>query len=255
MLRKNLLSLQEAIVVALIHFPIRRAHFREILKIIKDRNFYNFNPQESFPPFCEELKLFYDEIGNDDSYYFHDIGSGYIDLKDCYRDFASDLFTIYHDFFNPLSKEINVVDPLWGENRKLQVTPKNLVCITTNKEGRKKTIYNYEYDEQGERVIKKYSTQQSLESLKKKIDPLSHYLVIISKDSLVNVAYFKIANHKSIITNIEDSINIEWESFQFSNSNKAKEYFATFQIVKKQYISYTSLQKNLLPYLSASNIE
>lgn len=207
---KNLLSLQDAIVVALIHYPLRRAHFKEILKTIKDRNFYNFNPQESFPPFCEGLKLFYDELGKDDSYYFHDIGSGYIEIKDTNAylpiilwDTLSKILAFEKAFFEPESITINVFDPEFEIKREISIRPDEVVCIISNDKEMGKDIYLISPSAKDLYVFKKYklnSDKYNFKSLLNTIDPLNNYLVHISKSVIVNVAYFNLSKNNSLTT-------------------------------------------------------
>lgn len=245
---ENLLTIQEAMILALMNAGNRRLPINDIVAFIESRNLYV--PSEGVTV-TEELNQVYNHFKGGETDYFKDVGAGYIDLKDCYRDFPGDLMQICNNYFDLLTVKINVVDLLWGENRKLEVTAKNIICITTE-EGRKKNIYHYEPDEKGELVIRKYSTQQSLESLKKKIDPISHHLAIISKFTILNVAYFKIDEQKRIITNIEDPLKEEWNSIEFKQSKKAKLYFETFNIVQSRFAAYASLQKSALYYTQAS---
>jgi hypothetical protein len=251
--RKNLLFLHEAIVIALINQPTRTASFDEIADFIEKRNLYL--ERKGNISLATQVMLRSTKSKGRYKHLFEEIGAGYIRLKDSYADFPLQLYSAlqiilepHKDFFEPSSKKINMVDPEWGENRKIEFNPKDVICIISKGTGRKKTIYAYQPGTHGDKSIKKFTSQQTLEKLRHEIDPLSHYLITVSKDTVVNVGCFKLSTQKILITTITDSVKREWPTFRFTTSKKAKEYQEKFMLAQRYYADFTSLQKTMLGY-------
>lgn len=251
--RKNLLSLHEAIVIALINQPSRTASFEEIAKFIEERNLYP--ERKGNIPLATQVMLRSTKAKGAYLHLFEEIGAGFIRLQDSYAGFPLQLYSALQEilepfkhFFEPASKKISVVDLEWGENRKVVINPKDVICVFSNGNGRKKTIYTFQNAASGVKEIKKYSKQQKLEDFLHEIDPLSYWLAMISKDSLINVEYFSNSFNRVLKTNIDDRITKEWPVFKFSDSKKAKEYFQNFSRIQLHNANLTSLQKKAFDY-------
>jgi hypothetical protein len=251
--RKNLLSLHEAIVIALINQPNRTATFEEIADYIEQRNLYP--ERKGNIPLSTQVMLRSTKAKGVYHHLFEELGANYIKLRDGYADFPlklnsalEEILEPFKHFFQPPYKKMNVVDPEWGSNKKIELSSRNIICATS--QGRKKTIYVYQPGLDEKMSIKKYTVQESLEKLRKKVDPLSHRLVIVSRDALLNVAYFAISSQQILKTSISDPVKEEWPSFKFSASKKAKEYFENFVLVQTHYANFTLLQKSILGYKS-----
>lgn len=253
--RKNILSLHEAIVVALINQPIRTASFKEIADFIEDRGL--FQERNGNIPLTTQVMPRSTKSKGAYKYLFEEIGAGYIRLRDSYADFPLHLYSAlqiilepFKGFFEPPSKIFNVYDPEWGENRKIEINSKDVICVTSKGTGRKKTIYVFEPGIEEKKVIKKYTKQIGGDNLYQQLDPLSHYLVVVSKDTIVNVAFFTLSNQKTFKTNITDPVQKEWPVFKFSTSKRAKEYFEKYKLIQRYYSDFTLLQKRVLGYKS-----
>jgi hypothetical protein len=252
MAHQNPLYLHEAIVVALINQPTRTASFEEIANFIEQRGL--FQERKGNISLAKQVMLRSTLSKGKYKHLFEEIGAGYIKLRDSYSDFPLQLYSALHeilepfkDFFEPPTKKISVVDPEWGENRKLSLNPKNVICIFSDGSGRKKTIYSFDVEDD-KKVIKKYSKQENLEKLVQEIDSLSQYLVVVSKDAAVNVEHFTLYSSKTLKTSVCDPASKEWPRFKFSDSKKAKEYLQNFKLVKRHHTDLTLLQKKILDY-------
>jgi hypothetical protein len=137
--RKNLLSLHEAIVVALINHPTRTASFDEIARFIEGRGLHQ--ERKGNISLATQVMLRSTKAQRAYHHLFKEIGAGYIRLRGSYADFPLKLYSAlqtilesHKDFFEPPSKKINVVDPEWGENRKIEFNPKVVICIISKAE-------------------------------------------------------------------------------------------------------------------------
>lgn len=187
---KNLLSLHEAIVVALINRPNRTASFEEIANFIDDRSLYlNRKGKISL---ATQVMLRSTKAKGAYHHLFEEIGAGYIRLRDTYVNFPIQMSEAFdavldhnYELFHPPAKSLNVVDVQLKTQRKIKISPDNVVCIIAidlkhKKTGNKKFIYLREIDLQGVETIGIYTIHGSLENLQNQIDPLSNYLSIIS---------------------------------------------------------------------------
>lgn len=255
---KNLLSLHEAIVIALIHQPIRRANFEDIASFIEARNLYP--NRKGNIPLATQVMLRSTKSKGAYCHLFEQIGPKHIGLRDSYVNFsiriAEALDAILghnNELFHPSAIQLKVVDIELESNRKIKISPDNVVCILTlpinnTKTGRKKFIYLKEKDLRGKEIIGRYTVQQSIEKLYELIDPLNNYLAIVSDSTLVNVGCYKLSKNKVLKPNTKDKLIVELPQIKFSESIAAKFYKEKFELIQKHYLNRISLQLKILAY-------
>lgn len=253
MLRKNHISLHEAIVIALIHQPMRRASIEALFKYISERNLYNFNPAENFPPFCEELKLFYDEISKDDSYYFKNIGCGFIELKDTNSQFPivflhalKDMKIFDPEFFDTQNAELVLLDAEFGIKRTLDIDPLDIVCIVSSDKEMGKEFYLYNQFSDEPFQIRKYLLNNDKYNFRKiiqTIDPTGKFLVLIGKGTIINAAYFNLSKDGLLrLTSTLPGDTIIPE-IKLAKGTKAKKFLTDLEKTKSQINLQNFLQK------------
>lgn len=256
MARNNLLSLHEAIVVALINQPTRIASFEEIASFIKQRGL--FPERKEGISLAEQVMLRSTKSKGRYKHLFEEIGAGYIRLRDSYAEYplmlsnSLDAILANHRLIyrsNPI--KIRVKDEKMGVFRKVELSATTIICITTKgKSGEKKYLYVKEDDLEGNTIVGIYGINGSIEKMRKLFDPIYHYLAPVSDSALVNISFFKLIPNKTLKPLVVFRDIQELSPFKFSSSPAAKEYYRLFQIVQESYQHRISFEKSILAWKS-----
>jgi hypothetical protein len=251
MSRKNLLSLHEAIVVALINLPTRTANFDEIAAFIESRNL--FPERKGNTPLAKQVMLRSTKAKGAYKYLFHEIGAGYIKLRNTIEPLQiwndlEGLLEYDRQFYNPDAKEISFVSAgsQFKETIKLKVSPADVICITAEEKGRRKKFFIREHTAKGE-VVKCYlfnNNKYSFDTLCKYLDPIEGYLSVISKSALVNVNFYDLENKANLKYNRKLSPNEVPETIKISASTKIN----SFKNIKTAFTRRILLQKAAIGY-------
>lgn len=149
-------------------------------------------------------------------------------------------------------KEINVFDIQFELYRKIKLLPKDIICILSEEDGRKKTIYAYEENLEGERELNKYTFNKAggMETWARFFDKLAHRLIKVSKSAIANVAYYEIANDNYLHLNPKMQAI---ESVQKIRISEKKSIYNTFKNdfikIKEVYRNHILSQKKILAYM------
>lgn len=253
--RKNLISLHEAIVLALIVQPARTADFKTIAEFIEERSLYPI--RKAGISLETQVMLRATKSQKAHSHLFEEIGANFIRLKDSYADFplqvssALDaLLSFDSKFYQPGFTELSVVDKRYGlkQTRKLKFRPSDIICIVSQEKSRKKDIYFLEDNSGNVTSVEFNSNNFTFETLCEHLDRLNHYLVVVSKSVIVNVAFFDMVNNEILRycgerDNILDTLN-----FRLSRKINSGLTYKHFTAVKEAYNRRIFLQKTVLGY-------
>lgn len=252
--KKNLLSLHEAIVIALINQPSRTASFEEIAAFIEQRNLYT--NRKGNIPLATQVMLRSTKANGAYHHLFEETGAGFIRLRDSYSDFpimlSNSLDAIldkHRQIYKTNPVKIRVKEEELDFFSKVELSAPFIICIMTKeKSGEKKFIYVKEHDQQGNTVIGVYSINKSIEEIRKLFDPLYHYLAPVSDSTLVNVSFFVLIANKVLKPLIGFREIQELQPFKFSTSPAAKEYYRIFKLVQESYQHRISFEKSILDW-------
>jgi hypothetical protein len=253
--RKSQISLHEAIVIALINSPLRTASFEEIAKYIESRNLYpdrkgNITLKKQVMLRSTKSKGRYTEL-------FEEIGAGYIRLKDTHADFSLSLWfalesLLEHDqeFYNPQKKSLSVVDRNYGakETKKIHLSPSDIICIQSENKSRRKKIYFQETVTELINCVYFNSNDFNFEKLCKYLDPLSHYLVVVSKSAIINVGFFDLVKKQILKYNGPKGDHTVPDQLNMSTGKGAESYLNNFNVIKEAYKRRILLQKAVIGY-------
>lgn len=251
--RKNLLSLHEAIVVALVNQPTRIASFDDIAKFIDERKLYPEGNREI--PLSTQI-MFLATNTEDYTHLFEYIGAGYIRLRDSYADFTLKLHNgldaileNHRQIYKSVPAKIRVKDEKMNFFREVTLSAPNIICITTkNNSGDKKFIYVKEDDLQGNTVIGIYGINGSIEEMRKKFDPIYHFLAPVSDSLIVNVSFFQLMAKKTLKPIYSYSDLQDLYPFKFSTSPASKENYRAFLKIQESYQKRISTEKAILAW-------
>jgi len=255
MARKNLLTLHEAIVIALIQNNIRRATFDEIAAFIEKRNLYPV--RKGNIPLARQVMIRSTKSKGAYSDLFTYIGMNCIELRDTDRHFGLQLYNalevIYKDVsshFAPPPKALKVVDIELRMNREIELSASNVVCIISKhpdgrSSGQKKYLYVLEHQNE-EQAIRLYTTNDSFKTLQKTLDPLNEHLVIVNDSSIANVRYYQYTATKTLSPVNGLPVNIKPQEIHFSGSPKSKTNKGIFDLVQNHFNNRILLEKKLL---------
>lgn len=205
--RKNLLSLHEAMVVALINLnkPTRTASFEEIAAFIIDRNL--FPERKGGISLEEQVRLRTTRSNGAYADLFEEIGEGFIRLKDNNANFPLHLYTALEalldydkQFYNPDRKELSVIDKSYGskETRKIKISPINVICILSQEKSRNKSVYIFENELNSIQRYEFNNQDFNFKTLCEYLDPLNDYLIHVAKNAIVNVAFYNLVKNRFV---------------------------------------------------------
>lgn len=144
---KQVLTLEEAIVIALISYPhTRTATIKDIAEYITYRKLFQFLPDK----LDLETQIMLCCTTQDGEYHplFEELGSNYIRLRNqidpLFNFLLLDSVLDFNNWmFNPAAQTLSLIDTGFGkkETVKLKLSPSEIICITTAGKGRQKNIY------------------------------------------------------------------------------------------------------------------
>lgn len=255
---KNLIRLHEAVVLALINEPMRTANYEKIAGFISKRNLFtnrkgNVSLETQIMLRCTKSNGAYGK-------YFEDLGAGFIHLKDSDAYFPLKIMTALEmllnfdtRFYAPNSKKLSVVKYSHNskETMKISLNPENIVCIHSVEKSRKKLIYTIEKDpSKGENIVcyNFNNNSYNFEKLCSYLDPISGYLVQVSRSTIINVAYFKlISNHKLSCLLKSGKSNMP-KVIEVSRKKSENSMLKNFILVKEAHTRRVLLQNTVLGY-------
>lgn len=161
-------------------------------------------------------------------------------------------------FYHPDYLDLNVYDIDAEINRVISINPKDLMCIITdtnpNSKGnnrRKKLLFIKNDTTETGNNIKSYlfnNNDFNFEKLRNELDPLSHYLLAVSKSAIVNVKFYDLAKNNELEISLNDEIPDEIKIISISNSKAHRATIENFNKIKETYNYRISLQKKALGY-------
>lgn len=249
--RKNLLSLRQAIILVLFEQELRTTHLDLIFSLIRHKGFYV--PDKNNDEYYKELFEFYEELFDVEDPVFQNIGMGFVRLRntiDPLQTFEQLEALLEYDkeFYNPTEKELSFV--LKGEDfketQKLKVSPADIICIESVDKSRKKNFYIRERTSTGNKINRYLfnNNKYNFESLCNYLDPISGYLTIISKNAIVNVAFYGLIR--------KNILELREKAFKNNVPNKlmifGKDLSSNFRLIQQAYIRRFLLQKAAIGY-------
>jgi hypothetical protein len=164
-------------------------------------------------------------------------------------------------FHKPDNLELNVYDIGFEINKEISINPKDLICILTptnqnfkGNNGRKKILFTKEENKN----IKVYLLNNNSLSFKKllnQLDPLNHYLVIVSKNTIANVKFYDLVKDNELKINLNGELPDEIKKLSISNSKAHSTTVENFNKIKEAYDYRISLQKKVFGYKYAHGID
>lgn len=253
--RKNLLSLHEAVVVALINQPTRTASFEQIAAFIIDRNLCP--NRDGGVSLEDQVMLRTTQSKGAYAHLFQEIGAGFIRLKDGYADFPLHLYSALEalldydkQFYNPDLKELSVIDKNYGtkETRKIKMNPADIICILSKEKSRSKNIYLFEKNLKLIVCFEFNNQEFNFKTLCEYLDPVNNYLTQVAKSAIVNVAFFELVKKRLLAYNDTAGIIESLSTIQISDKEQGDLFLQNFTTVKGSYIRRIMLQKATLGY-------
>jgi hypothetical protein len=257
---KNLLTLHEAIILALINQPARTANFEEIANFIAKRGFYP--NRKGNISLVTQVMLRSTKAKGAYAYLFENVGAGYIRLRDSYTGFPLQLWNglealLDYDrqFYNPDAKEISVVSGGYDskETIKLKVSPADVICILSLEKSRKKNVYVEEKGASGKRLVKSYlfnNNKYNFETFCQYLDPCSSYLTRISKNAVVNVAFFDLVKKQLVQYKHPGDKSGILSRIAISGKKDDYNFTRNFEMIQEAHTRRILLQKAALGYKS-----
>lgn len=168
-------------------------------------------------------------------------------------------------FYHPDSFELNVYHNDLGIYRRISINPKDLICITTDKQNnskgntrRKKLLFIKNNSADSDNTIYTYTLNNNdfnFEKLCSQIDPLSYYLLIVSKGAIINVKFFDLTNNNQLTVNLKGNLPDEIRKIPLPHSKTQRATIETFNRIKDAYNYRVLLQKKVLGYKYAIGID
>lgn len=162
------------------------------------------------------------------------------------------------DFYHPDNLELNVYDNDFEINKTILVNPKDLICITTANDTeskgntrRKKLLFIKSTSEDSYNKVRTYtlnSNDFNFEKLCNQLDPLSHYLIVVSKAAIANVKFYDLANNNELIINLNSDFPSEIKYINLPSSKSHSLTIEKFNKLKEAYDYKILLQKKVFGY-------
>jgi hypothetical protein len=147
--------------------------------------------------------------------------------------------------------ELGVYDFQFEIPRKRKFLAKDIICILSEDDSRRKTIYTLEENMDEKKEINKYSINKAgdMETWARFFDKLAHRLIKVSKSAVVNVAYYQLATDNVLY--LSKRLKNATHLTQVKISDKKSEYDTfkkDFLKVQQTYRNHILLQKKVLGY-------
>ncbi len=258
MSRKNLISLHEAIVLALIELPARVGSFKQIADFITKRNLYAVHKGNI--SLEKQIMLRATKSQGAYAHLFEDEGMNVISLRDTNSKFPTMLWKALDAllpfdkaFFNPDVKHINLIDKSNDSKEiiKLKISPLDIICILSQPKPREKKFYILQKTTSITPVIKSYilnSQKYNFETLCPYLDPLSHHLTRVSRNAIVNVAHYELVKKHLLQCILNNESKSEYFRVKISAKREDTKFIREFKIIKEAHTRRILLQRVALGY-------
>lgn len=161
-------------------------------------------------------------------------------------------------FYHPDNLDLSVFDNEFGVNKAISVNPKDLICVITDKDSdskgntrRKKLLYIKNGSADSHNTVRIYTLNNNdlnFEKLCNQLDPLSHFLILVSKSSLVNIRFYNLTQNNQLKINLNDELPDTIKNISISDSKSHKETVGNFNKIKEAYNYRVLLQKKVFGY-------
>lgn len=165
-------------------------------------------------------------------------------------------------FYHPDNLELNVFDNDFEVSRTITISPKDLICVITDKNPdvkgntrRKKQLFIKEASANGDNKVRTYTLNNNELNFKKlcnQLDPLSHFLIVVSKSSIVNVKFYNKIQNNELTVNLTEEIPETVKTIAITDSKTTRE---NFNKIKEAYDYRVLLQKKVLGYKYSIGID
>lgn len=165
-------------------------------------------------------------------------------------------------FYHPDNLELNVFDNDFEVNRTITISPKDLICVITDKNPdakgntrRKKQLFIKDVPVGSDNKVRTYTLNNNDLNFKKlcdQLDPLSHFLIVVSKNSIVNVKFYDQIQNNELKINLTDELPEAVKTIAISDSKTIRE---NFNKIKEAYDYRVLLQKKVIGYKYSIGID
>lgn len=165
-------------------------------------------------------------------------------------------------FYHPDNLELNVFDNDFEVNRTISINPKDLICVIPDKNPdvkgnnrRKKQLFVKDVSVGSDNKVRTYTLNSNDLNFKKlcnQLDPLSHFLIVVSKNSIVNVKFYDQIQHNELKVNLTDELPEAVKTIAISGSKTTREKFTK---IKEAYHYRVLLQKKVIGYKYSIGID
>jgi hypothetical protein len=168
-------------------------------------------------------------------------------------------------FYHPDCVELRVYDIDFGVSRIISINPKDLICITTDKNlgskgntRRKKLLFVQNDSVDNDNKVRTYllnSNDLNFEKLCNQIDPLSHFLILVSKSTLVNMKFYDLTKKNQLKINLKDKLPDTITNITIPDSESRNATIVNFNKIKEAFNYRVLLQKKVLGYKYSIGID
>jgi hypothetical protein len=168
-------------------------------------------------------------------------------------------------FYHPDNLVLNVFDNDFGINRTISISPKDLICVITDKNPdskgntrRKKLLFVKNVSADSDNKVRTYTLNNNVlnfEKLCNQLDPLSHFLIVVSKSSLVNVKFYDQTQNNELKINLTDELPDTVKAIVISDSTTHSATIENFNKIKEAYNYRVLLQKKVSGYKYSIGID
>ncbi|MBN8698707.1 MAG: hypothetical protein J0L54_03785 [Chitinophagales bacterium] len=165
-------------------------------------------------------------------------------------------------FYHPDNLELSVFDNDFEVNRTIAISPKDLICVITDKNQdvkgnnrRKKQLFVKDVSVGSDNKVRTYTLNNNALNFKKlcnQLDPLSHFLIVVSKNSIVNVKFYDQIQNYELKVNLTDELPEAVKTIAVSDSKIHRENFTK---IKEAYNYRVLLQKKVIGYKYSIGID
>lgn len=168
-------------------------------------------------------------------------------------------------FYHPPELELNVFDNDFEINRTISISPKDLICIVADKNPdskgntrRKKLVFIKSDSADSSNKIRKYTLNNNKLNFQKlcgDLDPLSHFLLVVSKNSLINVKFYELNQNNELKIKLTDELPDTVTTIVISDSKAHSKTTENFNRIKEAYNYRIMLQKKVFGYKYSMGID
>jgi len=176
-----------------------------------------------------------------------------------------DIFDKDKGFYHPPELELSVFDNDFKINRTISINPKDLICIITDKNPdskgntrRKKLLFVKNNAVGSSNEISKYTLNNNtfnFEKLCSTLDPLTYFLIVVSRNALINVKFYELFQYNELKINLKDKLPDTVKTIFISDSKAHNKTTQNFNKIKEAYNYRILLQKKVFGYKYSMGID